>query len=53
MLSTSTRWIDIDRLAPLGDDEIWRLARVEYQQMASLLHSLDAEDCARPTGCPA
>jgi hypothetical protein len=45
-MSTSTEWIDVDKLAALDDGEFWRLARAEYQQMASLLRSLDEEDWA-------
>lgn len=51
--TTNTNWIDIDTLAALSEGEIWRLAQAEYQQMASLLRSLEDEDWARPTGCPA
>jgi hypothetical protein len=53
MRTTSTEWIDVDEVAALGDAEIWRPARAEYERMASLLRSLNAEDWARPTDCAA
>jgi uncharacterized protein (TIGR03083 family) len=51
--TTTTKWIDVDELAPLGDAEIWRLARAEYLRMLALLQSLDDQDWPRPTDCPA
>jgi len=51
--TTTTKWIDVDKLAPLGDAEVWPLARAEYLRMLSLLRSLDDGDWPRPTDCPA
>ena len=48
MNTTTTKWIDVDKLAPLDDAEIWRLARTEYLQMLSLLRSLENGDWPRP-----
>jgi len=45
--TTTTKWIDVDKLAPLGDAEVWRLARAEYLRMLSLLA------LARPRGLSA
>ena len=53
MNTTTTKWIDVDKLAPLGDAEVWPLARAEYLRMLSLLRSLDDGDWPRPTDCPA
>jgi hypothetical protein len=46
--TTTTKWIDVDKLAPLGDAEIWPLARAEYLRMLSLLRSLDEGEWPRP-----
>jgi uncharacterized protein (TIGR03083 family) len=51
--TTTTKWIDVDKLAPLGGAEIWPLARAEYLRMLSLLRSLDDGEWPRPTDCPA
>lgn len=53
MNTTTTKWIDADKLAPLGDAEIWPLARAEYLRMVALLRSLDDREWPRPTDCPA
>lgn len=53
MTTTTTKWIDVDTLAPLGDAETWRLARAEYMQMLSLLRSLGDREWTSPTDCPA
>jgi uncharacterized protein (TIGR03083 family) len=51
--TTATDWIDIDQLAPLGDAEIWRLARTEYVRMLALLRSVDDADWSKQTDCAA
>lgn len=52
MNTTTTKWIDVDKLAPLGDAEIWPLARAEYLRMLSLLRSLDEGEWPRPPPRP-
>ena len=45
-------WIDVDKIGPLPDAEVWRLARTEYQRMLALLRRLDDAAWSQPTDCP-
>jgi uncharacterized protein (TIGR03083 family) len=51
--ATAFNWIDTDQIRPLGDAEIWRLARTEYDRMLARLRSLDSSDWSKQTDCTA
>ena len=43
--------IDVSQIRPVGHGEAMRLARTEYERLATLLRSLDEADWSRPTCC--
>lgn len=51
--TAANNWIDIERIRPLDDGEIWRLARTEYNRMLTTMRSLDGSDWSRQTDCAA
>jgi uncharacterized protein (TIGR03083 family) len=44
---------DVGQIARLDDEELWRLARTEYDRMLAVLRSLGPGDLGKPTDCAA
>ena len=53
MSATTREWIDVDRMAPLGEAETWDLAREEYVRMLALLRSIKDVEWSLRTDCAA
>ena len=45
------RHTEAGEIPPFEDDELWRLARTEYERMLALLRSLQPGDLGKPTDC--